>query len=340
MISNQKRHVLVYHRADADGFSSLVIAMNGIAHGSLENEFILVPYNYEDKLITTTGENLLNILDEEDKVYFLDCSYTKDKETVEKIIYTVGYENFVIIDHHASMFEWYKENFPSVDLSLSENSSGDEFRFGHPVSAAILVFAHFFPEHTIPKSLELISDYDIFRKNDNWETEVLPFQYCLRTLDFNYAKPTIEDFEEFWKFIYDDKNFSKYISYGSILLKNQKMESIRLIQSYSHEFILHIDDKIYKCLAAPGHLKNSLVFEYGCDPEKYKTYDLFILEKLDPITLNNFISIISNRDDIWASEICKKYGGGGHKGIGGCVVQYHILETNDDKIHLTFDPKL
>lgn len=339
----EKKIYVVYHRADFDGFASGVITIQGISHlhgndkKTIENEglFVPVPYNYEDDIyVNKDGLKLQDAVKYDDTVYFVDCSYTKDVNVVKQIIDKIGDPaQFILIDHHESAIEWYKKNCPSIEMSWSENSSSAN----EPKSAAILCWNKFFSGYDIPVSLQLISDYDIWKRDEKWERETLPFQYGLRSEGIDMSILDADSISKFWKILTNNAFTTKYIEIGDILLKELKSDSKSIIRSFSHEFIIHMKNgKTYRAFGAPGHLRNSTLFEYGSNEEYLKQFDLLILERPDPINGTTAISIISNKDDIDASELCSLYNGGGHKKIGGCIVRYSKMPGNDKVPHVEF----
>lgn len=331
----EKKIYVVYHRADFDGYASGVITIQGIFKDDVFSEIIPVPYNYEDNIfVNRDGLKLQDAVKYNDTVYFVDCSYTKDVKVIETIIDKIGDPaQFILIDHHESAIEWYKKNCHQIDFSWSENSSNSK----DPKSAARLCWDKFFPSYNIPVVLELISDYDVWNRNKKWESETLPFQYGLRTEGIDMSVMDSDSIEKFWKILTTNSYVTKYIEIGDILLKQLKSESRSIIKSFSHEFVIHMKNgKTYNAFGAPGHLRNSTLFEYGSNEEFLKRFDLLILERPDPINGTVAISIISNKDDIVASDLCALYNGGGHKKIGGCIVRYSKISSDDNVVHIEF----
>lgn len=317
---------IVHHSADLDGAFSAVITARAFDYSGTSSGrdllFKFVPYNYQDKLLTKDGKELVDVLEDGDYVFFVDCSYTIDKDKIRLMIDKVGDDNFVLIDHHETSIEFYHKEFPHITMSGSENSSESE----EPKSAAMLCAEYFIPGSKIRSSraLRLISNYDVWYRGDGkWETETLPFQLGLRSKGYD-MKNIEKSYNDFIRIVENDNLADDIISDGLILLEQIKSESKLMIKSYSRKAIVRtIDGKEYNALMAPGYLKNSALFEYGVeDPDEYKKYDLFILEKGDFLTGICIISIISNKDDIDAGKIAKLYGGGGHRQISSCRVKY------------------
>jgi hypothetical protein len=324
---------IVHHSADFDGaFSAIITAVGlGIDRYDEETKRIyfddsickFIPYNYGNELTVKVDEEFINLSDivkKDDWIFFVDCGYTKDVDTIKKIIEKIGNpEQLVLIDHHETSIDWYKKNFPEINMKGSQSSSQME----DPISAAAMCWDFFFDDK-YKKSLELISKYDTWNRNDGkWDEATLPYQYGLRSCGYD-LKNLKHSFHDIYTTVFsDEKTVNEIIEKGNILLDKIKADAKLLIRSYSKDVWVSIDGNRYFAKIGPGHLQNSTLFEYGISEEDQKQYDIFILERADIMRGNAIISIISNRDEIDASTLCEALGGGGHKKIGGCVVTYN-----------------
>ena len=328
---------IIHHSADFDGAFSAVITANGLGYENKGTErdklFEFIPYNYQNELLVPFDNvKLSEVLKPEDMVIFVDCSYTKDEDELRKMIDIVGPEMFILIDHHNTSINFFREKFPEIDMKGCEDSSTAD----DPKSAALLCHKYFNGACKIPMSLELVSKYDSWNKNDgNWMERTLPFQYGLRSKNLD-LRNIPNSYDEIMKYLKDDSLASEILETGKIIVQHLMSESKGIIKSYSREAKLYVEWEnsvtYYKVLIAPGHLRNSTLFEFGLDKEKYDEYDLFILERPNPFTGVNNISIISNRDDINAGRICQQFGGGGHFAIGSCNVKYKIIGQGDESL--------
>ena len=333
---------IVHHSADFDGAASAVVTAVGLGLDRYDEEtkrvFFdesvckFIPYNYGNELTVKVDEEFIDLADvvkKNDWVFFVDCGYTKDVDTIKKIIEKIETpDQFVLIDHHETSIDWYKKNFPKINMNGSQSSSQME----DPISAAAMCWNFFFDDK-YPKALELISKYDTWNRNDGkWETDTLPYQYGLRS--YGYDLKTIKhSFHDIYSAIFaDEQHVAEIISKGNTLLDKIKADAKLLIKSYSKNVWVTIDGESerYYAKIGPGHLQNSTLFEYGIPEEDQEQYDLFILERADLMRGSAIISIISNRDEIDASVLCQKLGGGGHKKIGGCVVIYENIDYNKE----------
>jgi oligoribonuclease NrnB/cAMP/cGMP phosphodiesterase (DHH superfamily) len=325
---------IVHHSADFDGAASAIVTAAGLGLDRLdpetkkigfdENLCKFIPYNYGNELTVKVDEefvNLVDVLENDDWVFFVDCSYTKDVDTIKKMIQKIGTpEQVVLIDHHETSIEWFSKNCPEINMKGSQSSSQME----DPISAAAMCWKFFNENENYPIALELISKYDTWNRNDGkWDITTLPYQYGLRSYGYD-LKNIKHSFHDIYSAVFsDEKTVNEIIEKGNILLDKIKADAKLLIRSYSKDAWVSINGTRYFAKIGPGHLQNSTLFEYGLPQECQDRYDIFILERPDMMRGNAIISIISNKDEIDASTLCEALGGGGHKKIGGCVVTYN-----------------
>lgn len=331
---------IVHHSADFDGAASAIVTAKGLGlvHYNEETKRFFfddsickfIPYNYGNELTVKINEefiNLVDVIERADWVFFVDCSYTKDVETIKKMIEKIGTpEQIVLIDHHETSNNWFKKNCPEINMKGSCSSSQME----DPISAAAMCWKFFNKNENYPKALELISKYDTWNRNDGkWDEVTLPYQYGLRSYGYN-LKNLKHSFHDIYTAVFSsEKTIDEIIEKGNILLDKIKADAKLLIRSYSKDAWVAIDGIRYFAKIGPGHLQNSTLFEYGIPVEEQERYDIFILEKADIMRGNAIISIISNREDINAAKLCEVFGGGGHRVIGSCIVTYKDVMYDD-----------
>ena len=122
---------IVHHSADFDGFfSGLITAMGAIKNLKVSiDDITFVPYNYGDCLYINKKEEitLLDKVEYNDFVFFVDCSWTKNRELYDGLIEKIGDPaQIVMVDHHDSAIDWVKENAHDITYDASENSSDPE----------------------------------------------------------------------------------------------------------------------------------------------------------------------------------------------------------------------
>lgn len=323
---------IVFHSADFDGLGSAVITAAGMGYNEEKKGlFKFIPYNYQSKLMCDKEHELVEVIDEGDLIFFVDCFYTKDLGTIKEMINIVGKENFYVIDHHETSLKWISENCPEVNWGSSENSSDPKNRIGEARSAIALCWRHFYGEMNVPSSIKLLSNYDAWYNDDKeyWDEKILPYQYGLRNENFDTSRPW-DEYDRLLDILLDNRRTETIINNGKVILSFIKSESKALVAKFGKEIKVYIDgdETVYNAFIAPGHLKNSMVFD-GMDEKDKNKYDIFILDRASSLTEESYISIISNKSDIDASKLAEKLGGGGHRRISGCTVKFELdLESN------------
>lgn len=322
---------IVHHSADFDGCFSAFITKSGIENSGFFKKGTdvvkYVPYNYQEQLLID-GMPIQNVLKDMDVVFFVDLLYTKD---INVLLEIKQYANITVIDHHRSSVEFIKKNKLDGQSWFTNYAYDSSDEDGLHLSAAGLCWKYFHGDEKLPFGLELISDYDIWNKKDNWETEVLPFQYGLRSADINTKNISESDENKMASVLYDNEFVQSYIEKGKILLDNMKTEYKALCRAFGHKMLVHLKNgHVLRTYAVPGHLKSGLVFDFGLDPEERSKYDMLVLERPDPVHNCVQVSILANNNDLDASKVCVLYGGGGHVATGGCRVEYKLLAQEEE----------
>jgi oligoribonuclease NrnB/cAMP/cGMP phosphodiesterase (DHH superfamily) len=193
-------------------------------------------------------------------------------------------------DHHkTALEESEKFNFSA--------SGGQNCRIG--TAGCELTWEYLFPNDPLPVSVYLLGRYDVW---DHVDPRVLPFQYGIRRYD------TRPENQELWKSLFEGEiEIIDDITYeGNILLSYETEQNMRYAKSCAFE----IDFEGYKAIVMNKGFTNSLAFDSVYNPEKHDIKIAFVRRK-DYWT----VSLYSNKIDV--TEICKKFGGGGHREAGG-----------------------
>ena len=205
------------------------------------------------------------------------------------------------IDHHISAIKDYKKyvekhgNFCNAVLDISR-------------SACESTWIYMFPSEKTPQSVELLSMYDIYKNTDKlyWENYILPFQYGMRGRCNSVQ--TFSD-ELFWY----DELIPKIIDEGISILKFNKKQDEMLMSQTS--FVLNFYG--YRALCLNAGFSNSLRFESIYDESKHDVMLAFqIAEEGWRFTM------YTTKDTVDCSDICKMFGGGGHKKASGFGAKY------------------
>ncbi len=266
--------ICIYHSKDLDGFSSGAIVLKkypGIK---------LIGYDY--------GQNIPEIPDNSE-IILVDVSFPMS----EMVKISKRTKSFIWIDHHISAINEFN--------NLKEENSIITF-LDVNYSACELTWRYFFNEN-IPTAIEMLGKYDTWRKDEFWQTKILPFQYGMRLI--------CNSPESFPSYLFDAKenNFSttSIIEDGLKLIQYQKA-----IDSLSAKNSFEINFEGYKAICLNTSNFSSQTFESVYDENKH---DLMI-----PFQWSGQFwkfSLYTTKSTIDCSVLAKKYGGGGHKGAAG-----------------------
>jgi oligoribonuclease NrnB/cAMP/cGMP phosphodiesterase (DHH superfamily) len=207
------------------------------------------------------------------------------------------------IDHHkTAMEEAYKRRFlASSQQLINEEYAGCELTWQLIEETA-----------TIPWFVFLLGCYDVWDHHNHPGS--LEFQYGIR----NLGEMMPEDPQ--WPELFDTEYVNRIIQDGALLLGYEKRQNTAYAKSCAYEVIF---DGL-RCIVINKGLANSLLFESVYDPEKHDAMMSFVRRDRKWT-----VSLYSSKSEIDVSAICKRRGGGGHKGAAGfqCVTLPFIEEV-------------
>lgn len=167
-------------------------------------------------------------------------------------------------------------------------------------------WCYLYPDIVPPYCVQLLSDYDVFQFKNS---QSLPFEMGMRSIDTNIKS-------EIWKYVFaSDWNFvNSVVKKGESVLDYMKVQNEQMLQNRS--FKLKLEGIIFQV--------------FNC------TYF-----NLPDITIENMATVTMTAPDKWTfslrsksndvSKIAQKYGGGGHEGAAGFVLNsektYEILKN-------------
>ena len=291
-------------------------------HGTLD----FIGYNY--------GQPIPD-LSEYDKVIMCDISFPKEEmyELCERRSDNYPDFDFVYIDHHISAINDLKK---SIINSGTYTDYPDGLR-DTKYSACELTWIYFFPSFSsksqwegMPEIVRLLGRYDCFgHKGTNEEQKVLEFQYGARAVISNY--------EEAYNYLIES-------------IKREKIKSTK----GSIEWEIQENGKAiysYLCQEAKQVYKNGFTITFDNVPDRHpmdsfvKYYERKFIcinkERFNPINFgidyhkdgyDGAACFHRTKDGRWAfslyndngkvdcSQIAKQFGGGGHKGAAGFII--------------------
>lgn len=301
MEKENKKIVGVYHSRDLDGWMSGIIMKYAIP------TIQLVPYDY--------GQPIPDCVWDADDVIIADVSFEIDNYC--KFV-SLSDKTLLLIDHHASKIQ---DVFESGILNEYQNI---KYYFDDAISASELCWKFLMPNKEIPYCVQYVGINDMKNRQDlevKYLTEIKP--YCTGIAPYVYEYVTTGNFYKthlggmlenvsvraFIFFISsseDEKN--RYIEKGFTLMCAKKLDHQLIASSRSH--VRKIDNLTAICLNYPLHEPD--IFESVYNPEMHDMMFLYYHDGEKYIC-----SVYSHKPEIDASEIAKKFGGGGHSYAAG-----------------------
>lgn len=202
--------------------------------------------------------------------------------------------NLTWIDHHKSAIKEYRD-FIGKGESFCKAILNSDF------AACELTWEYFFPEKPIPEAVRLLGRYDCFgHKGTSEEKKVLLFQYAARAICDN--PETAEGFIDM-----DQDGIKNMLMEGRGIYDYLCMEAR---QAYKNGFKVDFDG--YPFIVIPKERINPINFGINYHEDGYSGAACFWYKD------HKWVWSLYNDDgSVDVSEICKKRGGGGHKGAAG-----------------------
>ncbi len=291
---------IIYHRGCLDGFSGFFVAN---LSGRLDKNVEIYPD------VPSTNNVPPNIDNKE--VIIIDVAYKKE---VLEIIFKYA-KSVVFIDHHISIkedvAELYKKynNNKKITIVYEETSCG-----------ATLAWKYFFSRQQIPLFLKYIEDQD----TGKWlYPKTKPFIFALKAY---YHLSTEKKSLNKWFRLMNKENVAKLVKKGKYMKKfNDHLVNINIpkhtIESFPSKKIYELNPSLFKKV---GQYKAAVYCGFNCP----SVTDLSVgaMERLDcdfcimwVLNLDSKKYVMSMRSkEVDVSEICRIFGGGGHKLAAAC----------------------
>jgi uncharacterized protein len=273
--------ICIYHSIDLDGWCSAAI----VKLARPECKFI--GYNY--------GQPIPEFTDSTEELVFVDISLPMSEFLK---LYQRGHK-ITWIDHHISAINDYKQFIGDGETFMFTSHS--------PLYAACeLTWTYFFGDKQMPELVRLLGRYDCFgHKGTDEEQKVLDFQYGARSIISNME----ECYRELNDNIHCDHTENAILQMGKGIYKFLCTDAR---QSYKNSFVIDFDG--YKFITVNKERFNPINFGIDYHKEGYDGAACFHYAN----GKWNF-SLYNDNGLIDCSIICKKRGGGGHKGASGFV---------------------
>lgn len=230
-------------------------------------------------------------------IVMVDVSLSRS-ETIAAIAES---RSFLLLDHHKTA---------QTELSGLESDKA-RFVFDMDKCGATIAWDHFFPNESPPAFLAYIEDIDLWRRR---LPSALPFSTALSTLPFD---------RQVWTDYIDAKrSIMSLVSEGSAMRKLLESQIEKLV---SKAFPVTINGVDGVAVNAPHFIASELGARLSMD------HAFAAIFRVDENGLN-FSLRSRNPDGADVSEICKTFGGGGHKHASGMTLSFEaglsLLQLN------------
>ncbi|MBW7995327.1 MAG: hypothetical protein FVQ81_01900 [Candidatus Glassbacteria bacterium] len=277
-----------YHSGDLDGKCSAAIVKRAIP------DVELIPFDYgqvfpyprylADKTPQPEGGH---------DVFMVDVSLG-----IGDMEFLSGCCNLVWIDHHEPIIEAVRAKNLKIPGIQQVGKAACE-----------LCWQYLFGT-LAPLAVRLLGSYDVWDFEGN--SDVLPFQWGMRIDDWDPARNFDRWVSGPLQFGPQGVRFIKEtIGRGETILQYQGQQNSELVDLCAFEGSF----EGLPALVVNRAKANSQVFESKYDPANYKLMIAFYCRSDHKWV----VSLYSTHKDVHCGEICKRYGGGGHKGAAGFV---------------------
>jgi oligoribonuclease NrnB/cAMP/cGMP phosphodiesterase (DHH superfamily) len=273
--------ICIYHSRDLDGWMSAAI----------------VKLKYPDvELIGWDYGVPIPDLSRHDQIVMCDVSFPlAEMDLIASRVKSIQ-RDFIWIDHHLSAI---KANSFEVDGNFMCGYGGiRDSRF----AACELTWKFFFPDETMPEIVRLLGRYDCFgHKGTDEELKVLEFQYGARANFFD-PETCLQALKD-W-----DDNLEHSIQVAGYNIYNYLCTEAQ--QIYARRFTVRLDGKLFACVNQERF--NPVNFGIDYHKDGYDGFACFHYQN------GQFTySLYSDNGNVDCSVLCKRRGGGGHKGAAG-----------------------
>lgn len=277
--------ICIYHSRDLDGW------MSGAIVKMKYPEVDLLGWDYGFPIPSLKGY---------DKIIMCDVSFPlANMDLLASSVESIQ-RDFIWIDHHASAIK--ECSFEVEGKYISGYGGLRDVKF----AACELTWKYFFPEQEMPEIVRLLGRYDCFgHKGTDEEKKVLVFQYA--------ARGQISNVEEAYKCLISMSNYDQDEIIESWLNIGEGIYSYLCVearQTYSMIFPIWLDGHKFACVNQVRF--NPINFGIDYHRDGYDGFACFHFQN------GQFTySLYNDNGKVDCSEICKKRGGGGHKGAAG-----------------------
>lgn len=273
---------IIYHGNCSDGYGCVISAELYRKEKYPEKQIIYYPGIYGKPPPDVKNKNVLI------------CDFSYKKDLMVNIIKNAN--KYAILDHHKTA-ENELIDIPNENKVFNMNYSG-----------AYITWKFFHSDKQVPKLIEYIQDNDLWKKQLPNTLEFTAYMFSLPMTIEDYSKLLDDDFIENIVFTQGAGMVKQNLSNIEMSLKHV---SIKLMEINNNYYMVgYLNSTILK-----SELGNKLF-------DKYPYCDFSAIYSIDDISNSTIFSLRSTNDRTDVSEICKLYGGGGHRNAAGLKCNY------------------
>ena len=289
--------LIIFHYPCQDGLSSAWIAHHFLKNKNKEHELMPVQNNssysdeFLDNLYKKSKDNYVAIFD-----FSFNLEITYKLKSISK--------GLIILDHHITNSNNLKDlNYAYFDMDYS---------------GVGLTWKYFYNDN-IPIFLQMIQDRDLWTWKINRSKD-----FCDGLYNVLAGIDGIENCFEYYDNLLNNENIEtiKYIELGKILRAKKERMINGIVKNNKKVYNYNFNNNNYK--VKMFNCDHEIASDLGNALCKYNC-DFAVLWRYDHITEKYWLSMRAN-NKVDVSEICKTFGGGGHKNAAGCCIDKHPIE--------------
>lgn len=262
-----KKVIILYHKNCTDGFASAWAAWKKFGRRA---RYIGVVHQ------APPPKKLVN-----KEVYMIDFTYPR--KHLEQLV--KNNKRVTAIDHHITA---------EKEVKMTEN-----YLYSLNHSGAVLSWKYFHPKKKVPRLLEYIEDFDLWKFKKRGTKKVLA-ALELSKFDFNHWNKLAKIFE-------NSGSLKKFLEKGEVILEYQKVLTDKLVRQAD----------IIKFCGIRTLAVNSPLFESQLGEALYKKLPPMAVVWSETGGVKKFSLRSSNARRANVAKIAEKYGGGGHTRASG-----------------------
>lgn len=282
-------NMVCYHSPCQDGSGSAWIAHKYARENDLTYTFVGMSHNKDNQLYDIEGKNIL----------FVD--YAPTDELIEQMK-NDKVAGFYILDHHITN-QKRMEKYDNCIFDMKKSGAG-------------LTWEYFYPGTEMPLFLQMIQDRDI------WTFQLENTRnFCDGLFTHSALTQSREELFELFDKVYNEPAFEQEILNLGSIMSQKKMNSIKHIaESHKDQKYEYYGKRVFMF-----NCNHELASDLGNYMTKNYDYDFAVCWRYDHINEEYRYSLRSC-GDMDVSQICKQYGGGGHKNAAGCSSKIHPVQ--------------